>query len=211
MKAHFVVAEALVGGLVAALTWSTASLAQETSTPDEEAEPEQTPAPSPRVEPAPAPAPLVASSAPAPLIAPSAPSPRVEQRTDPGPNSDLIGAGLVTFALAYLPATIVASSSDLPADQHMYVPVIGPWLDLRGRPACNAAFGCDTETGYKGLLVADGVIQGLGALMTLAGILSPESSAATAPPVVEKPMMRVRVTPAHVGSSGYGLAAFGKF
>jgi hypothetical protein len=202
MKAHFVVAEALVGGLVAALTWSTASLAQETSTPEAEAEaePEQKPAASPSVEP----------PATAPLIAPSAPSPRVERRTDPGANSDLIGAGLVTFALAYLPATIVASSSDLPADQHMYVPVIGPWLDLRGRPACNAAFGCDTETGYKGLLVADGVIQGLGALMTLAGILSPESPPPTAPPV-EKPVMRVRVTPAHVGSSGYGLAAFGKF
>ena len=133
-----------------------------------------------------------------------------EQKAETGPNADLIGAGLVTFGLAYLPATIVASSSDVPADQHMYVPVAGPWLDMSNRPhACGAAAACDTETGYKVLLAADGIIQGLGALMTLAGILSPEPSpAATA---VEKPTMHLQVTPAHVGSSGYGLTAFGKF
>jgi hypothetical protein len=199
MKAHFVVAEALVGGLFAALTWSTASLAQETSSV--EAESEQEAAAAPHVDP----------PATAPRVDPPAASPHVEQRTDPGANADLIGAGIVTFALAYLPATIVASSSDLPADQHMYVPVVGPWLDLRGRPACTAIFGCDTETGYKGLLVADGVIQGLGALMTLAGILSPPPSPTTASPVAERTAVHVHVTPAHVGASGYGLAAFGKF
>ncbi len=135
----------------------------------------------------------------------------VEQQADPGPNADLIGAGLVTFGLAYLPATIVASSSDVRADQHMYVPVAGPWLDMSSRPICGSATACDTETGFKVLLAADGIIQGLGALMTLAGILSPEPPAASAPVVVEKPTMHLQVTPAHMGSSGYGLAAFGKF
>jgi hypothetical protein len=133
-----------------------------------------------------------------------------EQKAEPGPNADLIGAGLVTFGLAYLPATIVASSSDVRADRHMYVPVAGPWLDMSSRPpGCGAASACDTEAGYKVLLAADGIIQGLGALMTLAGILSPEPSPAVAP--LEKPTMQLHVTPAHVGSYGYGLTAFGKF
>jgi hypothetical protein len=135
----------------------------------------------------------------------------VERQADPGPNADLIGAGLVTFGLAYLPATIVASSSDIRADQHMYVPVAGPWLDMSSRPLCGGASACDTETGFKVLLAADGIIQGLGALMTLAGILSPEPSAVSAPAALEKPTMQLKVTPAHVGSFGYGLAAFGKF
>src|SRR6516162_3853198 len=55
-----------------------------------------------------------------------------------GPNRALISTGLVTFGLAYVPAVIVAGTSSLPADNHLYIPVAGPWLNLADRPACGA-------------------------------------------------------------------------
>lgn len=151
--------------------------------------------------PAPAPAPVVAT----PVVAAPARETRDEYS---GPNRRLIGAGLITFGLSYIPAVIVAGTSDLSADHHLYVPLAGPWLDLGNRPGCGAGqIGCDTETTYKVLLVVDGVFQGLGALTTVAGFLSPEHHEILTADS-EKPTLHV--APASV-ASGYGLAAFGRF
>jgi hypothetical protein len=131
-----------------------------------------------------------------------------------GPNRALISTGLVTFGLAYVPAVIVAGTSSLPADNHLYIPVAGPWLNLADRPACGApsevataAIPCDMETTNKVLLGVDGVFQGIGALTTLVGLLSPEHEEEAV--TTGKPT--VHVTPARMGKGGYGIAAFGNF
>jgi hypothetical protein len=151
--------------------------------------------------PAPAPAPVVAT----PVVA----APARETREDyAGPNRRLIGAGLITFALSYIPSVVVAAGSDVSADHHLYVPLAGPWLDLGDRPGCGAGeIGCDTETTYKVLLVVDGVFQGIGALTTVAGFLSPEHHELLTADS-EKPTLHL--APARLGS-GYGLATFGSF
>jgi hypothetical protein len=126
-----------------------------------------------------------------------------------GPNRALIATGLVTFGLAYVPAVIVAGSSTQSYDHHLYVPVVGPWLNLANRPQCGPeTIDCDTETTNKVLLGVDGVFQGIGVITTLAGFLTPEPARAV---VTAKTKPSLHVTPAKVGRTGYGVAAFGEF
>jgi hypothetical protein len=132
-----------------------------------------------------------------------------------GPNRALISTGLVTFGLAYVPAVIVAGTSTNPADNHLYIPVAGPWLNLADRPACGtsptetaaAGIPCDMETTNKVLLGVDGVFQGIGALTTLVGLLSPEHE--EEPVTTGKPTLHI--SPARMGKGGYGISAFGNF
>jgi hypothetical protein len=140
-----------------------------------------------------------------PTVAPAA-----EARTYSGPNRALLGTGLVTFGLSYIPAVVVAAVSTQSADHHLYVPVVGPWLDLGNRPDCSLAnTACDNETGNKVLLVIDGVFQGVGVVSVVAGLLTPEHETMVRAARTGKPT--VRLTPARMGSGGYGLAAIGKF
>ena len=153
----------------------------------------------------PAPAPPASTTV---VAAPAAPV--AEARDEyTGPNRRLIGSGLITFGLSYIPSLIVAGTSDISADHHLYVPIVGPWLDLGNRPGCGAGhIDCDAETTDKVLLVFDGIFQGIGALTTVAGFLSPERHELVSSADSDKPTLHL--APAHV-ASGYGLAAFGNF
>ena len=151
------------------------------------------------------------------IVTPPAATPVAAEKAEKynGPNRALISTGLVTFGLSYVPAVIVAGTSAQPADNHLFIPVAGPWLDLAERPACGTslteaaavAIPCDMETTNKVLLGVDGVFQGIGALTTLVGLLSPERE--EEPVTTGKPT--VHVTPARMGVGGYGIAAFGNF
>lgn len=141
----------------------------------------------------------------------------VEEST---PNTALISSGLFTLAIPYVSSVVVATQSDHPGDNNLYIPVAGPWIDLANRGDCGnpGQSSCDNETTYKVLLVADGVLQGIGALEILGGLLVPEHRAVagsehprtqTASAKVFDP--HVRVAPSAVGRGGYGLAAVGTF
>lgn len=138
-------------------------------------------------------------------------APAAEQTAYTGPNRALISSGILTFGLSYIPSVVVAAESSRSADHHLYVPVVGPWLDLGDRPGCGAgSIACDTETTNKVLLVADGIFQGLGVVTTVVGFLVPErAEVVTTTAQNDKPSLHL--TPAQFGSSGYGLAAFGRF
>jgi hypothetical protein len=153
----------------------------------------------------PAPAPAAGTTVVATPAAPVA-----ETRDDyTGPNRRLIGSGLITFGLSYIPSLVVAGTSDISADHHLYVPIVGPWLDLGGRPGCGVGhIDCDAETTDKVLLVVDGIFQGIGALTTVAGFLSPEHHELVS--TADSDKLTLHLAPAHV-ASGYGLAAFGNF
>jgi hypothetical protein len=138
------------------------------------------------------------------------PGPAAETKTYNGPNRALLGTGLVSFGLSYIPSVVVAAVSSQSADHHLYVPVVGPWLDLGNRPDCGVAnTACDNETSNKVLLAVDGVFQGVGVVAIVAGLLTPEHETIVRAAQKEKP--GVRLTPARLGSGGYGLAAVGKF
>jgi len=137
------------------------------------------------------------------------------QTETPEPTSSnggtLLVTGLVTLTLSYVPAFVLASQSTLPIDQHLYAPVIGPWVDLANRPQCGATtVMCNTEGANQALLVADGIVQGLGALEILVGLATVASESPSNTPKVED-KVGVRVTPMQFGVGGYGLGAVGKF
>lgn len=93
----------------------------------------------------------------------------------------LVG-GITLFAIAYGPSAYAGSQSS--NDRALLVPFVGPWLDLANRPQCvapsqialaAASAGIDPcigDTAVRVALVASGVAQGLGALLTIVGLPS---------------------------------------
>jgi hypothetical protein len=119
------------------------------------------------------------------------------------PNGALIGSGLTMFGASYIPSMIVAMSSDLPADSSLFVPVVGPWINLAQRDSTCPDGRCQHDAGNKVMLVMDGVFQGLGALQIAGGFLFPTTRTVTQ-------VAGVRVLPS-VGATQVGLTAVGSF
>jgi len=129
-----------------------------------------------------------------------------------GPSRIMLASGIVTFGVTYGAGAIVAATSPLSADQQMFVPIAGPWMDLFDRPDCggNTGRSCNSETAYKVLIVADGIGQAIGALTIVEAFLNPEVVTTTRSVTAsEKPSWRV--TPAALGAGGYGMLALGNF
>jgi hypothetical protein len=185
---RFAFAAGATSALVAALVWSKPSLADEVVVAQ------------------PAPAPAAATTT---VVAGGGGGAVVEERPYAGPDRRVIGSGLATFVLSYVPAVIVGASSSTSTDHHLYVPVVGPWLDLANRPGCGPThIGCDTETTYKVLLIVDGILQDIGVATALSGLLMPERHEVVQTAHAEK--VQVTVSPTSIGT-GYGMAALGSF
>jgi hypothetical protein len=118
------------------------------------------------------------------------------------PNTDLIGAGAVTFGLTYGASIVAAAASERESDQNLFIPVAGPWMALVGRGNCPGSV-CPGEPAAKVLLVTDGVLQGLGVLQIAAGFLFPQTRTVTR-------AAKVHVAPT-VGGGGAGISAWGSF
>jgi hypothetical protein len=141
------------------------------------------------------------------------PQPTGEERISYArPNSILLGGGISIFLASYVPSAVVAVVNDNTYDKHLYIPVVGPWLDLADRPGCGGIgqSGCPTENGYRALLVVVGSFQALGVLATAVGAAVPERQI-IGPPAKATARPTVHVLPAQVSRDGYGLAAFGNF
>jgi len=89
------------------------------------------------------------------------------------PNRPLLITGAVVLVGSYGASAIVAAASDRKADDKLYYPVVGPWLDLKNRD-CDIN-PCGSDGFNKALLIADGAVQGLGALSVILGLVLPES------------------------------------
>jgi hypothetical protein len=151
---------------------------------------------------------------PATVVAPVAPtetnSETVTQKG--GPSRIMLTSGIITFGVTYGAGAIVGATSPLSADQELFVPIAGPWMDFADRPGCggNSGRSCDVETTYKVLLVADGIGQAIGALTVVEAFLNPEVHTTThSVTASEKPSFHV--TPASLGAGGYGVLALGNF
>jgi hypothetical protein len=126
-----------------------------------------------------------------------------------GPSMLMVGSGVIIFGVGYLPAVIVGATSGLEADQTLFVPIAGPWLDLAQRPGCSPASQCNVENTNKVLLATDGVVQALGALTVIGGFLTPAHQ--TTSVRTRRAGLKLRLLPAKLGGSGYGLEALGDF
>jgi hypothetical protein len=146
---------------------------------------------------------MFASAAHAQTVVATAPQ---EHVVSTGPSS-LFMSGLLTLGIPYGTSVIVAAGSSRAEDKNLYVPVAGPWLDFATRADCGSAGqpACSSETAYKVLLAADGILQAVGAIEIVSALLMPPVQ------TVASDEPRVMVGPSRVGSAGYGLAAIGAF
>lgn len=118
------------------------------------------------------------------------------------PNRSMLTIGLFAFGQPYVASMGIAATSSTTADANLWIPVLGPWLDLGARPACSGSPACGTQNGYKVLLAADGILQSFGAFEIVSAFIWPEVV-----PVTKVVALR----PERFGSDGYGVAAVGHF
>jgi hypothetical protein len=121
------------------------------------------------------------------------------------PHRPLLITGSVLFLGSYGASTIVAAASDRKADEKLFIPVVGPWLDLKKRDCDVKACGGDVFN--KVLIGSSGVLQGAGAFMVLLGLVVPQAK--------ERPWYvvgddKLSIAP-QVGLSLTGLSARGRF
>jgi len=128
------------------------------------------------------------------------------------PNSSMLTSGAFAIGVPYVASVIVAAESNHPGDKNLFIPVAGPWLDLSQRH-CPMAGTCGNEGLYTGLLIANGIFQGVGALQIAGAFLFPETITVTehARDGSTRTVASLRFTPAMVGGAGYGVSANGAF
>jgi hypothetical protein len=162
---------------------------------------------------APPPAPLVIVNSSAPPTAPepaAPPEPMATLHLVTRPNRARLVTGLFAFGQSYIASIGIAATSRHLRDSTLWIPILGPWLDLGARPGCSTGgAGCGVETGIKVLLAADGILQTFGALEILGAFLWPETVGL--PTVGTASGATFSLRPSAVGRDGYGLSGAGHF
>ncbi len=129
--------------------------------------------------------------------------------TETRPNRGMLMMSFLTFGQAYIGSMGIAATSTRSWDANLWIPAVGPWLDLGARPGCPTYATCGNENGYRVLLVVDGALQTFGLCQLVGAFLWPETI-----PVAKLAGGRgaaVSLAPATVGTRGYGLGAVGRF
>lgn len=158
----------------------------------------------PEAEAAPLPAEPAESAFPSPTI-PLSQDERADVIKHTWPNRPMLLTGFVVLGGTYGASAIVAAVSDRKADDKLFLPVVGPWLDLKNRD-CEVN-DCGNDTLNKALLIGDGALQGIGALTMVLSLVIPEST--------KKPWYlvgdeKLSIAP-QVGTNVTGLSASGQF
>lgn len=165
---------------------------------------------------------------PYPGYAPTPPPPPYEMRAVDGrpppegyhlesrPRRGLVIAGSITFGTMYVISLSVASNSRTTGDGWLFVPVLGPFLDLSARRRCDdrAELDCFDDAGNRVLLTFDGLVQIAGAAMLFAGFAAPSHVwVRDDAPVAkrEPPKPTIAFAPTTFGRSGLGLGMGGEF
>jgi hypothetical protein len=120
-------------------------------------------------------------------------------------NKPLLITGTALLVAGYVPALVVSQTSERPIDQNkLIIPVAGPWMNLADRDCDDRE--CQNEDRNKAFLIADGVIQGVGALSMLVSLVLPGKTTQNWYLIGD-----TQVGPMYVGNSTYGMGAAGKF
>jgi hypothetical protein len=133
-----------------------------------------------------------------------------ERSIEKRPNRTLLSTGIGIFVVSYGASAVAGAVSDREADKNLFIPVVGPWLDLGDR-------GCGTEPCgsrediNKAMIVTSGIVQGAGVLMALGSLVIPESTTVTEKRTTAKAAKpEVHVTPLSF-RAGAGFGAVGRF
>jgi hypothetical protein len=135
---------------------------------------------------------------------PGGPAEGTVTREYQSPDAELLATGAFLLGVSYAGSVIVAGTSDRPEDHRLFIPVAGPWMDLTHRQHC-ADRVCPDETADRVLLVANGLLQSVGALQIISSFLFPTKYTETRP--IAK---GVHVAP-QAGIGMAGVTAYGAF
>jgi hypothetical protein len=118
------------------------------------------------------------------------------------PNRALLLTGGTMFAGSYATTAVVGLVSPLHADERLFIPVVGPWMNLAERP-CGLGSCGGKEDLTNALILGGGITQALGLGLALLSFVVPERR-------VTKAQAGVQVTPMTFGR-GAGIGAVGTF
>jgi hypothetical protein len=127
------------------------------------------------------------------------------------PSRSLLRMGAAALAVSYLPSFVVASTSHRDGDQWLFVPIVGPWVDLGTREGCAISGGdCSNEPLFRVALIAAGIVQVAGATALIASFILPEYR------VERERVGRARsaqltVAPLRLTKDSFGLGLTGRF
>jgi hypothetical protein len=125
-----------------------------------------------------------------------------ERETSIRPHRPLLSTGIGLFVVSYGASVVAGAVSNNDADRNLFVPVVGPWMDLAQRDG-----GGRNEDINKAMLVTSGIVQGAGVLMAVSSLFVAEKVETKR---VAKTKPEVSVTPVSFGS-GAGVGAVGTF
>jgi hypothetical protein len=123
-----------------------------------------------------------------------------EARADRRPNRTLLWTGVTVFAVTYAGSVAGGTiAGDRVPDKNLFIPLVGPWLDL-GQRNCDFRDCDDSQEGrWKLLIIGSGIAQGAGALLALSAFFVPET---------HKP--EIHFAPVSYAGGG-GIGAAGRF
>jgi hypothetical protein len=212
---------AVMAASVFALTYSTSSFADDepeiTSTTTTTTETPPVPAQQPVTQPVyvQQPAPVIVQQPASTTTTTAAPyyppgSDTSERTVEHRPNRTLLSTGVGIFVVSYGASAVAGAISDRESDKNLFIPVVGPWMDLGDR-SCSTADPCgNREDINKAMIITSGVVQGAGVLMALGSLIIPETTTVTEKRTTAKNEPSVAVTPVSFGA-GAGVGAVGRF
>jgi hypothetical protein len=120
------------------------------------------------------------------------------------PNKALLITGAALFASTYVTTAAFAGANGPVADKDLYLPIVGPWINLSER---TAASGRGNDTRDVVLIAGSGVLQGAGAALLITSFFVPEKVPAAR---ISAGNVKMQVSP-QAGPGGGGLGAIGTF
>lgn len=133
-----------------------------------------------------------------------------ERTIEHRPNRTLLSTGVGIFVVSYGASAVAGAISDRDSDKNLFIPVVGPWMDLADRN-CSTAEPCgNREDINKAMIITSGVVQGAGVLMALGSLIIPETTTVTDKRTTAKTKPSVAVSPVSFGA-GAGIGAVGRF
>ncbi len=119
------------------------------------------------------------------------------------PNRAMLITGTSIFAGTYVASAIVAGLSDTKGDDKLFIPVVGPWLDI-GERDCTLGECTAREDWNILMIIGSGVAQAAGLGIAVASFFVSEGRPLPAE-------AKVQVMPMRMGRGGAGIGAFGTF
>lgn len=119
------------------------------------------------------------------------------------PNKAVLITGASLLVGTYVTTAALAGANGSVADKDLYIPIVGPWINIGDRPSSTRS----DSTRDTLLIAGSGVLQGIGALMTVGSFFIPEKVPAAR---IAAGNVKMEVMPTAAAGSA-GLGAIGTF